>query len=121
MRSGLNFFKMSLRIKQKDICLVPFPFSDFSKNKVRPVLILSNDDYNKSSQDVIICAITRNVLSKLGILINNLDLVEGNILSNSAVKVENICFIDKSLVIKKIAVLNDKKFDEVRKELFSLF
>lgn len=33
--------------RQRDIALVPFPFSDLSQQKVRPVLILSNDLFDQ--------------------------------------------------------------------------
>lgn len=121
MKNGINFFKMDLQIQQKEIYLVPFPFSNFSQKKVRPILVLSNNTYNKSSKDVIVCAITRNISSKLGILFDENDLIRGTILTNSAIKIENICFIDKKLVIKQIAILNDKKFNEVKDNLLDLF
>ena len=44
--------------KQRDIALVPFPFSDLSGQKLRPVLILSNDRYNQQSADVLVCGLT---------------------------------------------------------------
>ncbi len=46
--------------KQREIVLVPFPYSDLSSAKRRPVLIVSNDDYNKKFQDVVVCVITSN-------------------------------------------------------------
>ncbi len=48
-------------MKQKTIVLVPFPFSDQTGSKVRPALILSNNSFNKMSQDVLACAITSNI------------------------------------------------------------
>jgi len=47
--------------RQRDIVLVPFPFSDLSMQKVRPVLILSNDAYNQQSSDIVVCGLTTNL------------------------------------------------------------
>ena len=44
--------------RQRDILLTRFPFSDLIGSKVRPVLVLSNDAYNRRFSDVLICAIT---------------------------------------------------------------
>ena len=44
--------------RQRDILLTRFPFSDLVGSKVRPVLVLSNDAYNRRFSDVLICAIT---------------------------------------------------------------
>ena len=44
--------------KQREIVLVPFPFSDLSSAKKRPVLIISNNDYNQRFDDVVVCVIT---------------------------------------------------------------
>ena len=46
--------------RQRDILLTRFPFSDLVGSKVRPVLVLSNDAYNRRFSDVLICAITSN-------------------------------------------------------------
>ena len=64
--------KIPMKIQQRDIFLVPFPFSDLSQTKVRPVLILSKDTFNNSSQDVIVCSITSNIAKNpYKILIDN--------------------------------------------------
>lgn len=46
--------------EQRDIVLITFPFSDLTGQKVRPVLILSNDTYNHQSLDLLVCGITAN-------------------------------------------------------------
>ncbi len=47
--------------KQGDILLVPIPYSDMTSMKKRPVLVLSNDLYNKQTEDIIVAAITSNI------------------------------------------------------------
>ncbi|MBS3149183.1 type II toxin-antitoxin system PemK/MazF family toxin [Candidatus Woesearchaeota archaeon] len=47
-----------IRLKQKDIVLLPVPFSDQSSRKVRPAIVVSNDLINNTSEDVILVPLT---------------------------------------------------------------
>ena len=94
-------------IEQKDLLLVPFPFSDQSGRKVRPVIVISNDEFNKYSDDVIVIGVTSNILKDkytLNLTNNNLD--EGKLLTNCVIKIENLLKLDKELIIKKIGRIN---------------
>ncbi len=53
MKDGTN-------INQREIVLIPFPYTDLSQNKKRPAIILSNAEHNSKNQDLIYCAITSN-------------------------------------------------------------
>ncbi len=109
-------------MKQRDIILVPFPFSDQSGQKVRPALIVSNDSFNKASNDLLVCAITTNLKpSKYSVLIGKKDIEDGILYEVSSIKVENIFKIQKSLVIKTIATIKDVTFSKVIEILFELF
>ena len=44
---------------QKDIVLIPFPYSDLTGSKKRPALVISNEKINKT-EDRICCLITTN-------------------------------------------------------------
>src|SRR3989344_6101245 len=50
MKGGIMF-------NQKDIVIIPFPYSDLSLSKRRPALIISNEKINKT-QDRICCLVT---------------------------------------------------------------
>ena len=114
MKSGIQY-------DQKDIVIVPFPFTDLSSAKQRPVLILSTNEYNKKGQDVITCGITSNLdNNEHSILIDNSSLTEGSIPVKSRIKVDKIFTISKMLVRKKIAKLKDQAFENVKNELFTL-
>jgi mRNA interferase MazF len=63
-------------MKQRELLLVPFPFSDQSGKKVSPVIVISNDNFNEHSEDVIVVGVTSS-LQKDCIYLNNNDLEEG--------------------------------------------
>ena len=94
-------------MRQRDIVLLPFPFSDQSGMKVRPAIVISNDRFNATSEDVIVCAATSNIeKSKYTILIDQKDIEDGYLYQKSAIKAENVLKIKKSLIIKSIATVN---------------
>ena len=45
---------------QRDIVLVPIPFTDLTSNRRRPVVLVSNNDYNRRGDDIVVVAMTSN-------------------------------------------------------------
>ena len=43
---------------QGDIVLIPVPFTDLSSQKRRPVIVISNNSYNRQSADILVVAMT---------------------------------------------------------------
>ena len=114
MKSGTKF-------EQGEIVLVPFPFSDLSSVKHRPVLILSNNVYNKKTEDIVTCGITSNLKdSEFSVLVENKDLIEGRLPVKSRIKVDKLFTLKQSLVKRKIAKINKKLFGQVNKEISKL-
>ena len=114
MMSGIVF-------KQGEVAIVPFPFTDLSSVKQRPILVLSNDKYNERSEDVITCGITSNLKDvPHSVLISNKELEKGEIPKMSRIKVDKIFTIQKTLVKKKIAKISIKVLKEVKEEFFNL-
>ncbi len=114
MKDGIN-------INQKDIFLVLYPFSDLSGSKKRPVLILSKNEFNKKSDDIICCAITTNLsygIDNVGL--NNKDLENGNLEFESIIKPYNLFYISKNLIYKKLGKLNSEKFSEVYNKIINI-
>ena len=109
--------------KQRDIVLVPFPFSDLSGLKVRPVLILSNDTYNEQSADVVVCGLTTNLrTSPYSIIISPSDTeLAGTLRHTSRVKADTIASLEQSILIKQIARLKLVVFILVLSQIQILF
>lgn len=111
-----------MNVKQREIWLVPFPFSDLSGTKVRPVLVLSKDEFNTSSEDVVVCSITSNVTKEYySIIITSEALEEGNLVVQSSIKAENLVRLSKKLLIKKIGKLNGSIFSKVLEKMQKIF
>ena len=109
-------------IRQRDIFLVPFPFSDQSGQKVRPVLVLSHDSYNQFGEDIIVCAITSNFkMNKYSIIVDGGNLEAGKLYEKSCIKIDSLLKINKKLIIKNIGTLNQATFQKtiiILKDIF---
>jgi mRNA interferase MazF len=112
--------KPGTNVKQRDIILIPFPFSDLSTSKRRPAIIISNSSYNTHNDDVICCAITSNPRNYAGCVpITNADLDEGQLNNESQIKPTKVFTLSRNLIIKPLAKLNIEKSKEVIRNLNS--
>ncbi len=107
--------------KQGEILMVPFPFSDLSSIRQRPVLVLSKGIDNKQADDIITCGITSNLKNtKYSVIIDNEHLESGGIPKKSRIKVDKLFTLDKKIIRKSIARVNKETFELARKEFFKL-
>ena len=101
-----------ISLMQRDLLLVPFPFSDQSGNKVRPVMVVSNKEFNEHSDDILVIGITSNISrGKYTLSLSSNDLEEGKLYSKCCIKAENILKIEKNLVVKKIGKIKETKLE----------
>ncbi|SFF13246.1 type II toxin-antitoxin system PemK/MazF family toxin [Thermoflexibacter ruber] len=107
--------------KQREIVLVPFPYSDLSNNKKRPVLIVSNNDYNQSFEDVLVCVITSNdYKDAYSVDLSNHDLEIGILPESSIVKAHKLFTIHQSKIIKKFSMVKGDYFELIKTKIHSL-
>lgn len=97
-------------LQQGDLILVRFPFSNLVQFKVRPALIVSNDEFNKNS-DVWACAVTSKNKSHCVPLKGSFE--EGRLEKESFAKTSAIATIEKELVLKKIGKIGKEKTKEI--------
>jgi mRNA interferase MazF len=99
-----------------DIVLIPVPFSDLSASKKRPVLVLSNTNYNTTKPDMIVVAITSNLIQQ-GIPISSSDMVTGQLPKPSVIRSDKVYTLDQSIVVKSIGHLSNKIVNSARNDL----
>ena len=110
-------------LKQGSIVLVDFSYSDLKQTKFRPALVISNFEYNENSMDVVVMRVT-SISSEEGWKVEILrdDLEEGTLdIEPSYVKVDSIFTVEKSIIRKVVARLNDEKIEEIKGQSFRLF
>ena len=110
--------KNGMTVNQRDIVLIPFPYSDMTQQKRRPVIVLSDSEYNSNNSDIICCAITSNPRNYAhSIDITNDDLESGELIRASKVKPNKVFTLEQSKIIKCLCKLNISKSKEIVKNL----
>lgn len=102
-------------IEQRNLLLVPFPFSDQSGKKVRPVIVISNNEFNRNSEDILVVGVTSNISKdKYTTTLTNKDLDEGKLSVECYIKSENILKIDKRIIMKNIGRIRKEKMGIIK-------
>ena len=97
--------------EQRDVVLLPFPYSDLTGAKLRPALIISNHTLNLG-EDRICCLITSKETSD-GISIQKRHFDEGSLPFHSWVKPHRIFTIHKDIIRKKLCTTSETFHQQV--------
>jgi len=104
--------------KQGDILMIPVPFTDLSSQKKRPVLVLSKSDYNTKADDLIVAAITSNVVMKAyTVLFTNKDMSDGELQIDSCIRADKMYTLSQDIVIKYFGAVNKKISEQVKTKI----
>lgn len=114
--------KNSSSFEQGDIVVADIVYSQQFGFKRRPVLVISNTSYNKTSSDLIVVSISSTQpKSKYDLKLNNGDLEEGELRTESKVIVDFPTTIEKTLAAQKIGKISKEKLKEVKQKIKELY
>ncbi len=108
-----------MRFNKFDIVLVDFPFSDLSKIKKRPALVIKSLE----GHNTILCQITtkKRVINKYEISLPK-DSCKGDIRFDSFIHLDMIFTLYKNLIHEKIGDIKDIKLKEsIRDKIKEIF
>ena len=109
------------KFSQGDILLVPLPFTDLTASKKRPVLVLSKLDYNNTTDDLIVAAITSNIDNKPhAIKFTPSDMADGVLAVDSCVRADKIYTLSQSIVIKRYGKVNYEIVESVKTAILNI-
>jgi mRNA interferase MazF len=107
--------------EQGDIVLIPVPFTDLSSQKRRPVMVISNNLYNRRGDDLFVVALTSNPQpTKFSFTITSSDLERGTLNRPGKVRVDKIYTLSQSIVVKTFGRVNSQVLDTIRNTLQDL-
>lgn len=110
-----------MKVNQRDLVLISFPFSDLKERKVRPALIISNNGFNSISDDCLMVPLTGVIRDiPYSILVSQKDLDSGKLIKESRIRVDKIFSIEKNQVFKKIGIVSESTFRKVKREFSNL-
>ena len=107
-------------IKQFDIVLCKFYFSDISKSKNRPVLVFKD---NLPYEDFIAIPISSKIdrLQEDEMIVDGNDLREGTLPKISKLMIRKTFVVSKSVVLKKYATLTEVAYQKYHKQFCKYF
>jgi mRNA interferase MazF len=107
--------------RQRDLLLVPIPFSDLTSRKMRPVVVLSNDGYSRAGPDVLVAGVTSNLEQRqYTVPLDTAQLEEGAMRRPSVVRVDKLFSIDQGIVRAYFGRVQGDTFGRILQELQAL-
>lgn len=100
--------------EQRDIVLIPMPFTDLSSQRRRPVIVISNNEYNQKTSDIVVVALTSNLRpADYSFTITSADLQVGILPRTSRIRVDKIYTLSQSIIVKTFGRVNSQTFDKI--------
>jgi mRNA interferase MazF len=96
--------------RRGDLVLVPFPFTDLSSAKRRPVLVLTEPD---GYGDFLAVAVTSRPHHHLAMAVNDNDMEQGKLPVPSWVRTDRIVTLSVALVVKVFGSVTGAHLDRV--------
>ncbi len=101
-------------LKPSDIVQIPFPFSDLSRHKRRPVLLLTPPD---NFGDFLAAAITSQSGHNDAIPLQDNDLAQGKLPKTSWVRATRLFSLNREIVILTLGNLTPEAFDRIHERI----
>ncbi len=106
--------RFGIMYQKSEIILLPFPFTDFSSSKKRPVLLLTKPNLQG---DFLAAQITSQSGYDFSLLLEQDDLILGTLPKTSFIRYDKLVTLNKSLIVHRIGQLSDSSFLRVKQAI----
>ena len=106
--------KFGTMLKHSDIVQIPFPFSDLTLQKRRPVLLLTSPD---AFGDFLAVAITSQAGHDDAIPLQEDDIANGRLPKTSWIRATKLFSLNRDSVIVALGALKPEAFERIHREI----
>lgn len=108
-------------LEQRSVVLVPYPFSNLENSKFRPVVVISNNVYNKQFRDFIAVPLTSNTSPRdHAIPLTGNEMDTGYLPLYSVVRADRVFSLEQRLINKSFGLVKQITFDRIISELIKI-
>jgi mRNA interferase MazF len=108
-------------VNKWDVVLLSFPFTDLSATKVRPAVVVSPDNYNQTSQDVVVVLVTTNTSRRgaFDLLLekSHPEFLQTGLRYDSAIRIDKVFTLNRRLIVKALGRFGPQLKGAVEKQL----
>ena len=94
-------------LRRGDVVLVPFDFSDRTGTKWRPAVVISSDEYNRLTPDILIASITSNLRALPHPGDHVVEFWREAGLPRESLAQMNVATIESTLILRRLGRLSD--------------
>jgi mRNA interferase MazF len=106
-----------MKYNKWDIILVKFPFTDLTNYKLRPALVISNNNFNNNDNLMLLWIYWNKWIEKYSSKLDQIDLKSGKMKKQSYFRFHNIFSLHIDLIERKIWELKDKKIEKLKEKM----
>ncbi|WP_297521334.1 type II toxin-antitoxin system PemK/MazF family toxin [Thermococcus sp.] len=108
----------SSSFRQGEVLLLELPFTDYLGKKLRPVLVVSSEELNRISNDLIVLKITGSShFEEFQVELDRGGLLRGKLKKKRFIDCSSVFTVEKPLIIKSIGEVCPEKMGEVKETL----
>lgn len=108
-----------MKVQRGDIVIVDFPYSNHTRSKIRPALVVQSDVWNQRIEDTILALITSSSRRRVGastqyfIDVSTVEGLRTQLRFNSIIQCENLITYEQRLILRVIGSLSDIAMQQI--------
>jgi mRNA interferase MazF len=110
-------------MKHADVCLVPFPFTDGSTSKVRPVVVVSLDEFNRGD-DVVVVPLSSQPAAgdpfSISVEPSSPFFAATGLKTSSAIKWNKLMTISQRLLKRRLGKMHEDLMVQISKQIVAM-